>query len=76
MKVTFEFDTDSENFSYYELEQYFQSGRMLSALDSIKNQVRNWYKYDDRENIPVDEIQDKIYDCILDNGVDMEKMGY
>lgn len=75
MKVTFQFDTESENFDNYELERHYQADNMAYCLNEITNQIRSWYKYDERENIPVDEIHTKIWD-IIQQEVNMEKLGY
>lgn len=75
MKVTFEFDTESENFDGCELERHYQANNMALCLHEITNQMRSWYKYDERETIPVDEIHQKIWDIIQEN-VNMEKLGY
>lgn len=75
MKVTFEFDTESENFDNCELERHYQADKMAYCLSGIIHQLRVWYKYDERENIPVDEIHQKIWDIIQEN-VNMEKLGY
>lgn len=64
MKVIFEFDTCSENFDNSELERVKNADKMAHTLFEITNQLRSWYKYDDRESIPTDEIYDKIWDII------------
>ena len=76
MKITYEFDTCSENYDHHELITYQNAQKMLSTLSDITNQLRQWYKYDERGSIPVDEIYDKIWDIINDNNVSLEEMGY
>ncbi len=46
MKVKFEFDSESENFSYHELEMYKQAEDSAHALSEIKDKMRSWLKYD------------------------------
>lgn len=75
MKITLEFDTDSENFDYHELERIKQAGDMAICISEILNKLRGWEKYDSRENIPVDEITDTLREAIVEN-VNIEKMGY
>lgn len=75
MKIIFEFDTESENFDRTELEIHQQAWNMASCLNDILNQLRSWYKYGEREELPVDEVRDRIIDIINEN-VNMEKMGY
>ena len=75
MKVTFEFDTESENFSQTELEAHYQAWRMAHCLSLIEDQLRQWYKYDNRPAIPTEEVRDTILEIIAEN-VNMERMGY
>lgn len=75
MKITIEFDTESENFEYSELEMYKQARDMLMCLDAIREQLRTWENRDDRTAIPIEEISDKIFEIIQDH-VNLEKMGY
>ena len=46
MKIEFKFNTDSENFSYNELEMYKQAEDSALALFEIQNRLRAWLKYD------------------------------
>ena len=46
MKVIFEFDTDSENFSPAELEMHFQAWHLVHCIDEIREKMRSWTKYD------------------------------
>lgn len=75
MKITFEFNTDNENFDYHELEIHKQAADMASCLFEIQNKLRGWYKYDERGEIPTEEVFEKINEIIVDH-VNMEKMGY
>lgn len=76
MITTFTFNTAAEDYDHTEYQTYVQAPQMLQALHEIEQQVRQWYKYDSRGAIPADEIMDKIYDIIQEEGVDMERMGY
>lgn len=75
MKVKFEFDTQSEFFDKCELQRHMQADKMAYCLSKIADQIRNWYKWDERENIPVDEIHEKLWDIIQEE-VSMEDLGY
>lgn len=72
MKIIYEFDTDNENFCQDELKRLEHKEDMASCLYDIQNQLRQWYKYDNRNSIPVEEIQDKILDIYKDNDVNMD----
>lgn len=75
MKIKIEFDTDSENFSRTEFFTYMHAIDLAVALGRIQEQCRTWYKYDERTEIPDEEIRDTINNIIYDC-VDMEKLGY
>ena len=75
MKVKFEFDTESENFDRTELEQHIQASRMASCISKISDQIRSWYKWETRDNIPIDEIAETLREIINDE-VDLERLGY
>lgn len=75
MIVTFQFDTDNENFDNTELEAHYQAKKMAYCLSEIENKLRNWYKYDKRLAIPTDEIREEILDIIQEH-VSMERLGY
>lgn len=64
MKITFEFDTDSENFSQSELESYKQAINTTYCLTKIKDQLKEWYNHDSRGSIPITEVYDTINDII------------
>ena len=46
MIIQYTFNTESENFSYHELETYKQAQDMACALNEIKEKMRSWLKYD------------------------------
>lgn len=48
MKITYEFDTASENFDRYEYERINKSLDMALALHDIDSKIRGWRKYDER----------------------------
>ena len=76
MKITFEFDTLSENFEYPELYAVQDAQMLVHTISKILDLARHYEKYDDRESIPVDELVDKIRDTILDCGIITERYGY
>ena len=58
MKVTFEFDTESETFDNCELKRHYRANDMAICLSRITDKLRSWYKYDERGSIPIDEIHE------------------
>ena len=75
MKITYEFNTDIEGYDLTELHCIQHAEDLAHCIYEIQNKIRSWYKYDDRNSIPVEEIQEEIYSIINDH-VDMEKLGY
>lgn len=59
MKITFKIDTEKE--SAFPLTH---ANDMWLALTTLREQFRSWVKYGDRNEIPVDEIQETFYDII------------
>lgn len=78
MKIIYEFDTDSESWKddHYKQERFEASFDMLMALSDIKDQIREWNKYDQREAIPTSEIFDTIFDIINNYVPKLEDMIY
>lgn len=78
MKITYEFDTDSENWESESMtrDQYEHAFQMLMALSKILDKTREWYKYDTREAIPVEEVRDTINDIINTQVPDIDKLIY
>ena len=76
MKVTFEFRTDDENFDQNELNRYYDANNMAICLEALREKVRSWIKWDDREEIPKDEIEKVFWEIIQDNNISFERLGY
>lgn len=66
MKITYEFDTTTENFDRYEYTRVSKSLDMALALYDIDSKIRSWRKYDERDTIPVSEITD-MFVGVLEN---------
>lgn len=75
MKITYEFNTDTEGCDLTELHCIQHAEDLAHCVYEIQNKIRGWYKYDERSSIPVEEIQEEIY-SIINEHVDMEKLGY
>lgn len=78
MKITYEFDTNSENWQddNYTRERYEASFDMLMALSDIKDQLREWNKYDPREYIPISEVFNTLSEIIDTRVPKLEEMIY
>ena len=75
MKVTFEFDTENENFNEEELQTHYQAENMAKCIFEIQNKLKSWEKYNNSEIISIEKVYDEIFDIIQAN-VNMGKMGY
>lgn len=73
MKVTYEFDTDSENFNSCEFEQYKSANDMAAALWELQEAIRTWYKYDPSDLTP-DALHDTFYDILSKNNINLERL--
>ena len=75
MKITFEFDDTIENFDICQFRRFQAADDTAYCLCKIRDQLKQWYSYDNRGEIPISEVYDTIMDIIVDN-VDLEKLGY
>ena len=76
MKVTFEFRTDDENFNQDELNRFYDADNMAMCLEALREKVRSWIKWDQREEIPKEEIEKVFWEIIQDHNISFEKLGY
>lgn len=74
MKITYEFDTDKDNYDMQELTRVQKAFDMAYALWDIDEAIRKWYKYDEREAIPVDEIRETFVDILQNHYIDLEEV--
>lgn len=80
MKVKFEFDTTNPDF--YDFNENDKLYRMQTAddmaicLNALREKVRSLVKYDEREMIPKNEIEEVFWEIIKDHNINFEKMGY
>lgn len=76
MKVTYEFNTGSDNFDYHEYQMYRQAQDTARALSQIFDKLRTYEKWDERESIPKDELLDTMAEILKENNVSLDEMGY
>ena len=75
MKVTFEFDDSVEDFDGFQYRRFQSAEDTAYCLCKIRDQLKQWYSYDNRGEIPIIEVYDTIMNIILEH-VDLEKLGY
>ena len=71
MKVTYELDMDKDKLSL--LKSYENAQAIIMAIDDIKQQVREWCKYDMWGEIPKNEVISSIR-AIIEDAIDIDKL--
>lgn len=75
VKITYEFDTESENFSPEELLRVQKAEDMVYALYELSLAVSGWYKYPESSGeLNADTLNDKFYDILNSNGIKLDKL--
>lgn len=46
--------------------------QMARVLDELAKQTREWRKYDQRADIPADEVENRFYQILAQQGIDVE----
>ena len=69
---SFTFDEGSDDsYNVYLIEK---RQHMALALWDLEQKIRSWYKYDEREAIPTEEIRDTFYDILGENDINLDKL--
>ena len=78
MKITYEFDTNSEDYKddCYIQERFSKSFEMALALTKLDDIIHSWYKNDEREAIPVEEIRNTFNDILDYEGIVLDRLIY
>lgn len=75
MKITFEFDTDSENFSRDEYERILKADDMCGCLWDIAQQVRGWYNHPERyEKLTEDSLSEFFWKTMDEHGINLDRL--
>ena len=72
MKITYEFDTTSENYDKFEMLRIQKSLDMALALWDLDGKIRNWRKWDERDAIPVEEITDTFVEILEKHMINLD----
>ena len=72
MKITYEFDTTSENYDKFEMLRIQKSLDMALALWDLDGKIRNWRKWDERDAIPVEEITDAFVEILEKHMINLD----
>lgn len=74
MKITYEFDTNDENFCPDELKRIQKADDLCSCIWDIEQKLREWYKYDNRGDIPIEEVREEILSIIDEHGIRIDEL--
>lgn len=72
MKITFEFDTESETFQPDELLRVQKALDMAGALWELSGKIKEWLE--NYGKIAPDEIHDVFCDILQEYGLDLDKL--
>ena len=72
MKITFEFDTESETFQPDELLRMQKSLDMAGALWVLSGKIKEWWENDGK--IDSDELHTVFWDIMQEYGIDLDKL--
>lgn len=75
MEVIYKFDFKEGSDDHYNLRLIQKATHMYLALSELAEKFRAWYKWDEREAIPTEEIKDTFWDILAENDVNLDRLG-
>lgn len=72
MKVIFEFNIDKNKDDVLDLELANNRLKMWKVIADLVQQTREWQKYDQRTEIPAQEIRDFLLNALASEGLRLE----
>lgn len=72
MKVIFEFNIDKNRDDVLDLELANNRLKMWKVIADLAQQTREWQKYDQRTEIPAQEIRDFLLNALASEGLRLE----
>lgn len=72
MKVIFEFNIDKNKDDVLDLELVNNRLKMWKVISELAQQTREWQKYDQRTEIPAQEIRDFLLNALASEGLRLE----
>lgn len=72
MKVIFEFNIDKNKDDVLDLELANNRLKMWKVIADLAQQTREWQKYDQRTEIPAQEIRDFLLNALASEGLRLE----
>lgn len=75
MKITFEFDTDSEHFSRDEYERMLKADDLCDCLWDINIKIKGWYNHPERHEPLNEDSLAEFFNSVLDeHGISLERL--
>lgn len=75
MKITFEFDTDSEHFSRDEYERMLKVDDMCDCLWDIQQKISGWYNHPERhEPLNEESLSTFFWKTIDEHGINLDRL--
>ena len=75
MKITFEFDTDSENYSRDEYERMLKADDMCDCLWDIAHRIRGWYNHPESyEKLTEDSLSEFFWKTMDEHGINLDRL--
>lgn len=63
MKARLEFDLPEDDWAF---EAALKGADFRSALNEIREKIRTWRKYEDRQSVPIKEIEEMFWEAVED----------
>ncbi len=75
MKITFEFDTDSEHYQRDEYERMLKADDMCDCLWDLSQRIRGWGKYPERyERLTEDSLSEFFWQTMDEHGINLDRL--
>ena len=75
MKITFEFDTDSEHYQRDEYERILKADDMYDCLWNLSQRIRGWCNYPERyEKLTEDSLSEFFWNTMDEHGINLERL--
>ena len=75
MKITFEFDTDSEHYQRDEYERILKADDMCDCLWNLSQRIRGWCNHPERyEKLTEDSLSEFFWNTMDEHGINLERL--
>lgn len=72
MEVVYRFTFEEGSDDLHDLKLVEKRTEMYLALQDLREKIRSWYKWDEREAIPTEEIRDAFYDILSEHDINFD----